>query len=66
MKREENQQLTAALFEMQENLRNMYSVLSGEVEHLKSNGWADDQARAIVAYSFGWRPADGSKPEGVD
>lgn len=55
-----------AAMELQEALRSFTSPLDGEVAHLKSNGWTDEQARAIVSYMFGWRPQDGSKPEGVD
>ena len=49
-----------------DSLRQMAEVLEGQVTHLKGNGWTDSQARAIVAAVFGWRHADGSKPEGAE
>lgn len=60
------EQRESALFDVLDAFTGMASSLEGAVTHLKSNGWTDDQARAIVAHSFGWRPKDGSKPEGVD
>ncbi|GAA0897795.1 hypothetical protein [Pseudonocardia zijingensis] len=35
----------------------------GFVAATRRNGFTEEQARAIVAYMFGWHPADGSKPE---
>lgn len=46
-------------FMLQDNLRQMSETLEGEVTHLKENGWTDEQSRAIVASSLGWRPSGG-------
>jgi hypothetical protein len=40
-------------------------TIEGFVAATRRNGFTEEQARAIVAYIFGWRLADGSKPEGT-
>lgn len=40
-------------------------MLEGLVATARRNGFTDDQARAIVAFTFGWRPTDGSTPDGA-
>jgi hypothetical protein len=40
-------------------------TIEGFVAATRRNGFTEEQARAIVAYMFGYRPADGSKPEGA-
>lgn len=37
-------------------------TLTGMVAATVRRGFTEDQARAIVAATFGWRPADGSTP----
>jgi hypothetical protein len=44
-----------ALLPMVDAMQQMADVLEGQVTHLKSNGWTDSQARAIVATTMGWR-----------
>ncbi len=39
-------------------------TLDGMVASTVRRGFTPEQARAIVAYMFGWRPADGSVPGG--
>lgn len=46
-----------ALLSAMDQLHEVAEWLEGAVTHLKSNGWTDDQARAIVASNFGWKPA---------
>lgn len=46
-----------ALLAAMDQFHEMAEWLEGAVTHLKSNGWTDDQARAIVASNFGWKPA---------
>lgn len=41
-------------------------TLDGFVATTKRRGFTEDQARAIVAYMFGWRAADGTKPDGAE
>jgi hypothetical protein len=40
-------------------------MIEGFVAATRRNGFTEEQARAIVAYMFGYRPADGSTPEGA-
>lgn len=47
----------AAMLPLVDTMRQLAEVLEGQVTHLKSNGWTDDQARAIVATTLGWRGA---------
>lgn len=58
-------QRAEAMFAALDGARQLAESVEQMVIHLRGNGWTDEQARAIVAYCFGWRPADGSKPEGV-
>lgn len=39
-------------------------TLDGMVAGAKRRGFTDDQARAIVAATFGWRPTDGGQIAG--
>lgn len=55
-RREQAEATNNALFELQANLRNAFSVVQGEVAQLVESGFTPDQARAIVATTFGWRP----------
>jgi pyrroline-5-carboxylate reductase len=41
-------------------------MVEGFVAATRRNGFTEEQARAIVAYMFGYRPADGSKPDGAE
>lgn len=43
----------------------MLDGLDGMVAAAVRRGFTEDQARAIVAYMFGHRPVDGTKPDGV-
>lgn len=40
-------------------------MIEGFVAATRRNGFTEDQARAIIAFMFGWRPADGSTPDGA-
>lgn len=44
------------LFTALEGFQGFNDILEGEVAQLRGNGFTDDQARAILAASFGWRP----------
>lgn len=60
-RRDQETAARTALFEVQENLRNVFAVIQGEVTQLVESGFTPEQARAIVATTFGWRPPpDGS------
>lgn len=52
-------QLSGALFALQDNLRQISETMEGEVNYLREQGWTDSQARAIVATSVGWRSPQG-------
>lgn len=56
---------TLAGVEVMAGLQPFMDTLNGMVAQVRSNGFTDEQARAIVAYMFGWRPVDGSTPEGA-
>lgn len=40
-------------------------TLDGMVAAACRRGFTQEQARAVVAYMFGYRPADGSVPDGT-
>lgn len=40
-------------------------TLDGMTAAVERRGFTTEQAHAIVAYVLGYRPVDGSKPEGV-
>lgn len=56
----------AELFTAMDGFGDFVSLMMGLRAQLTDNGWTSEQASAMVAYMFGWRPTDGSKPEGVD
>ena len=41
-------------------------TLSGMVQQTMRRGFTEEQAHAVVAYLFGFRPADGSTPDGAE
>lgn len=44
----------------------MLDTLDGMAAAVQRRGFTAEQARAIVAWLFGYRPADGTKPPGVE
>lgn len=58
-------ELHGALLDAQSQWGDFVSALLGLASQLEANGWTAEQARAIVAYQWGWRPAAGTKPEGT-
>ncbi len=43
----------------------MLDTLDGMASAVQRRGFTAEQARAIVAYLFGYRAADGTKPDGA-
>lgn len=48
---------TLAGVETMSLLQPLLDTLEGMVAQIRGNGFTDEQARAIVASTFGWRPA---------
>lgn len=61
----EQAKATLAGVQIMADLQPFLDTLNGMVAQVRANGFTDEQARAIVAFTFGWRPSDGSTPEGA-
>lgn len=65
MSEDEVRRLALAAHSAMDGIGPFLDMLDGFAANTRRRGFTDDQSRAIVAYMFGYRPADGSTPDGA-